>query len=206
MREFRSKNTVGAILLAAGASARMGEVKQLLPWKNSTLLEHSIMQLKQSEIDSVVVVLGANEELIRNKVAFGGVEVVVNSNWEQGMATSIATGLQYLLKKIPDIQSALIALSDQPLLDFDYYNKLIYKKLNSKYKIVASAYSDQFGVPAIFDRDYFDNLLNLEGSTGARALLRGGSVKMNTVNAGELAADLDTKESYNRIYELHGRL
>lgn len=206
MTQFRTKHALGAILLAAGASTRMGSVKQLLPWKNSTLLEHSIEQLKESDIDFLVVVLGANQDIIRQKVNLDGIDVAVNPDWEKGMATSIATGMRFLLNKTPDIESVLIALVDQPLLDTKYYNNLINKRLNSKYKIVASSYSNELGVPAIFDRDYFDNLLNLEGSKGARALLRGGSVQVTSVNAGELALDLDTREAYNRIYEQHGRL
>lgn len=197
--------SLGAVLLAAGASTRMGSVKQLLPWKNSTLLEHSIEELKRSEIDSLVVVLGANEKQIRKRVNFEGVDVVVNPDWKKGMATSIASGVSFLLKKMPEIQFVLVALADQPLLLTKYYNKLIYKSLDKKNKIVSSAYSGQLGVPAIFEKDYFGNLLNLEGREGARALLRGGSFKVMTVNAGKLAVDLDTKESYNRIYELHGR-
>jgi molybdenum cofactor cytidylyltransferase len=206
MTQFRTKHALGAILLAAGASTRMGSMKQLLPWKNSTLLEHSIEQLKESDIDFLVVVLGANQDIIRQKVNLGGIDVVVNPYWEKGMATSIATGMRFLLNKTPDIESVLVALSDQPLLDTKYYNNLINRSLNSKNKIVASSYSNELGVPAIFDRDYFDNLLNLEGSKGARALLRGGSVQVTSVNAGELALDLDTREAYNSIYEQHGRL
>ena len=198
--------SLGAILLAAGASTRMGAVKQLLPWKNSTLLGHSIKQLEQSQIDTLVVVLGANQELIRKKTSFKGIDVVVNAEWEKGMATSIATGLRFLLKTRPEIQSVLIALVDQPLLDSSYYNKLIDKSSKPENKIVSSAYSDQLGVPAIFHREYFDNLLNLEGKEGARALLRGGRVRVATVNAGDLAVDLDTQEGYNRIYELHGHI
>ena len=196
--------SLGGILLAAGASTRMGAVKQLLPWKNSTLLEYSIQQLSQSNIDHLVVVLGANEKLILENADLKSTDVVVNPDWGKGMATSIATGLRYLLNKTPDIQSVLIALADQPLLDSDYYNKLISKKLVLENKIVCSAYSDQYGVPAIFDRDYFDNLLNLDGQKGARALLRGANFKIASVGAGDLAVDLDTKESYNRIYELYG--
>lgn len=206
MTQFRTKHALGAILLAAGASTRMGCVKLLLPWKNSTLLEHSIEQLKESEIDLFVVVLGANQDIIREKVNFDGIDVVVNSQWQKGMATSIASGVSFLLKKKPEIQSILVALADQPLLDYKYYNNLIDKILISKNKIVASSYSKELGVPAIFDRDYFDNLLDLEGNQGARSLLRGGSVKVTPVNAGELALDLDTRETYNRVYEQHGRL
>ncbi len=101
---------VGAVLLAAGASTRMGAVKQLLPWKDSTLLEHAIKQISGVGVDSLVVVLGAHREQIHEQIDFSGVDVTVNSNWEEGMATSIAEGLEYLLKKTPDLQTVLIAL------------------------------------------------------------------------------------------------
>ena len=197
---------LGAILLAAGASTRMGTVKQLLPWKGSTLLEHTIAQLNSSGVDHLVVVLGENEHKISEKVSFEGIDVAVNTEWEKGMATSIASGLRFLLKKEPNLQSVLVALSDQPLLDLKYYNKLINIKLKYNYKIAASSYSGQFGVPAVFGRTHFDNLLNLKGQKGARALLRGGEAEVVSVTAGNLAVDLDTREKYDRIYEQHGRL
>jgi len=116
---------VGAVLLAAGASTRMGAVKQLLPWKDSTLLDHAIKQVMGVGLDSLVVVLGAHEEQIRNQIDFTGLDVTINSNWEKGMTTSIAAGLEYLLKKTPDLQAVLSALSDKPLLDIKYYKLLI---------------------------------------------------------------------------------
>ena len=198
--------SLGAVLLAAGASTRMGTVKQLLSWKKSTLLEHSIEQLKESNIDSLVVVLGANEGLIRDQVTLGNFDVVVNANWEQGMATSIACGVNYLKENNSDLEHVLIALSDQPLLDSKYYNALINNFVNNDSKLVCSAYSDRFGVPAIFDQMYFPNLLQLQGQKGARSLLRGGSIEVSSIDAGDLAVDLDTKEEYNRIYELYGRI
>ena len=195
---------VGAVLLAAGASTRMGSVKQLLPWKDSTLLEHAIKQISGVGVDSLVVVLGAHREQIHEQIDFTGIDVTVNSNWEKGMATSIAAGLEYLLKKTPDLQTVLIALSDQPLLDIKYYKLLLNNSLENK--LIASSYSGNLGVPAVFDRDYFSNLLNLKGQQGARKLLRGGSVPVASVEAGEWAVDLDTPKSYNQAYELHGRL
>lgn len=197
---------MGAILLAAGASTRMGTVKQLLPWKNSSLLEHSIEQLKHADVKTLVVVLGANETEIRQNALIEHADVVVNPDWEKGMATSIATGLRFLLKKRPELDRVLVALADQPLLGTKYYNKLIALSSESGNEIVSSSYSGQLGVPALFARTYFNNLLNLEGHQGARALIRGGQVKVTAVDAGELAVDLDTKEAYNRIYELYGRL
>ncbi|MGA9271028.1 MAG: nucleotidyltransferase family protein [Lutimonas sp.] len=206
MEEILSGRSMGAILLAAGASRRMGTVKQLLPWKNSTLLEYSIEQLKQAKIDSLVVVLGAHENQIRENTVLDKVDVVVNPDWQKGMATSIAAGVNFLLDNTPDLERILVALSDQPLLDSKYYNKLTLNSLNKKNKIICSTYSGQSGVPAVFPRDYFDDLLNLEGDKGARALLRGGSDKMVLIKAGERAIDLDTQESYNRLYDIHGRL
>lgn len=198
--------SLGAVLLAAGASTRMGRVKQLLPWKESTLLEHSIEQLKKSNIDSLVVVLGANEDLIRDQVDLGNFDVVVNTNWEQGMASSIACGVSYLKENTFDLEGVLIALSDQPLLDSKYYRKLIDKSLDKDSKIVCSAYSDRVGVPAVFDPMYIPNLLQLKGQRGARALLRGGRVEVSSIDAGDRAVDLDTIEEYNRIYDLYGRI
>ncbi len=195
--------SIGAILLAAGASTRMGTVKQLLPWKESTLLEHAIEQLRGAKIDELVVVLGANAEVIRAKITLPDVDFTVNSEWEKGMSTSIATGLRQMRAETPDIQSVLIALVDQPLLDSNYYNKLINIYIGNSFKIVSSKYSGRMGVPALFDRDYFENLMNLTGQEGARRLLRGEVIPVGEVSAEELAVDLDTKAEYERIYHLH---
>lgn len=205
MKEAQSKGVHGAMILAAGASRRMGCSKQILPWKGSTLLQHAIDQAISSRFDPVVVVLGADRELVESRTDLTGIHSVFNSKWEEGMASSIAAGLRELLELKPDLSSVLILLSDQPLLDFKYYNRLLNKYLTEKNKIVASSYSGQLGVPVLFDRAYFDELLALRGEKGAKALLRLNESEVVSIDAGAQAVDLDTEEKYRHYYEFFGR-
>ena len=205
MQEPRSEGVHGAIILAAGASSRMGTAKQVLPWKGSTLLQHCIDQVRASPVDEIVVVLGANSELVESQTDLTGVHNVFNSNWDTGMASSIVAGLQRLLELSPGLRSVLILLSDQPLLDYKFYNKLLINYLEGTKKIVSSSYSGQLGVPVLFDRHYFNELLGLRGDKGARALVRAHREEVIAVDAGDQAVDLDTEEKYRHYYELFGR-
>ena len=195
----------GAIILAAGASTRMGHVKQLLPWKGSTLLQHAIDEVLSSEIDETVVVLGANKRLIEEQTNLSGVDSVFNAKWEEGMASSIVTGLKHLLSKAPEIGAVLIVLCDQPLLDKNNYNRLIKKIITNKNKIISSSYSDQLGVPVVFDKRFFSDLLKLRGEQGAKKLLATYNSEVIGVEAGDKAIDLDTEDKYNHYYDLYGR-
>jgi len=112
------------LILAAGASTRMGQPKQLLPWGKTTLLNHAINEAKKIS-EHVFVVLGANKELIESSLN-SQVEIIRNPNWENGMGTSITYGIS-ILDKNEEFDSVLIMLADQPLLDSTYLNNL--KKL-----------------------------------------------------------------------------
>lgn len=203
MSNSRAGSIFGAIILAAGASTRMGRVKQVLPWKKSTLLQNAIDQVISSKIDDIVVVLGANKGVIEKHTDLSGVDIAINDTWEQGMATSIITGLKHLLSKQPELEAVLIVLSDQPLLEFEFFNKLIYKHIDQK--IISSSYSSQLGVPVLFDKRYFKDLLNLKGQQGAKALLKIHKSEVIALEAGEKGVDLDTLEKYNYYYDLYGR-
>lgn len=205
MQRPRSEEVHGAIILAAGASSRMGTAKQVLPWKESTLLQHCIDQVRASSFNEIVVVLGANREIVERQTDLTGVHAVFNSKWEAGMASSLVAGLQGLLDLNPQLRSVLILLTDQPLLDHRFYNKLLFRYLKGKEKIVSSSYSGQLGVPVIFDRHYFNELLALRGDKGARALLRSLADDVIAIDAGDQAVDLDTEEKYRHYYELFGR-
>ena len=205
MQEPSSEEVHGAIILAAGASSRMGTLKQVLPWKGTTLLQHSIDQVRASSFDEVVVVLGANRELVERQTDLTGVHPVFNPNWETGMASSLVAGLRGLLDLSPQLRSVLILLTDQPLLDFRFYNKLLFRYLKGETKIVSSSYSGQLGVPVLFDRHHFKELLALRGDKGARALLRSLADDVIAIDAGDQAVDLDTEEKYRHYYELFGR-
>jgi molybdenum cofactor cytidylyltransferase len=164
--------SLGAIVLAAGASHRLGQPKQLLIHGGEALLERAIRLATEAGAASVVVVLGAQQARIREAVTMNGASLAINNQWEQGIATSIHAGLSALDAAGPNAKGALILSCDQPRLTAIHLRTLIEcfaEQLEPA--IVASAYSGVLGVPAAFPRTVFPDLLALRGDQGARALL-----------------------------------
>jgi molybdenum cofactor cytidylyltransferase len=166
------KSSVAAIVLAAGASRRLGQPKQLLMHGGETLLARSIRLANEAGAAPVLVVLGASHEKIRAVVALGGVNLVINENWEQGIASSIHAGMNAFGEIGSTVSGALILSCDQPRLTAEHLSALIESfAAQTKPSIVASAYAGVRGIPAVFPRFAFTHLLALSGDKGARALL-----------------------------------
>jgi len=192
------------ILLAAGGSSRMGEPKQLLKWGNQTLLEHQVAVLQKTG-SPVLVVLGAVAEKIIPLLQNDDVAFIVNNNWEMGMGTSIVAGVRKVSDQFPDARGVLMALVDQPLLPLSHYKKLLEAFQPDKQQIIASHSENGWtGVPALFDRCYFKELIQLRKEEGAKKLLKKYASKVRRVDGGELLADLDTPESYQIMLRLIG--
>ena len=157
---------VTALILAAGSSSRLGHPKQLLPWKNKTLLGHTIAIAHESKAAGVRVVLGSRAQSIRAALSDTTTEFLINNNWEEGMGASISCGVDHLLaeKKVAD--GILIMLCDQPLIDSNFLNVLIDAYTENEYGIVGTLYGKDIGVPVIFDRSYFPKLSGLKGEGG----------------------------------------
>lgn len=186
---------VHLLILAAGASTRMGKVKQLLPWKDTSLLGNAFREGLKSTAQKVSVVLGANSAEILKKEDLSEVNVIINPNWQDGMGTSIAFGLQELLKSSnPD--ALIITLADLPFAGSEYYNNMITKCPCDRKAIVASRYKEKLGVPALFTKAYFDSLLKLNGDRGAKAFLQQNKEQIISVDGSEISHDLDTMEEY----------
>lgn len=194
------------VILAAGASRRMEKIKQLLPWKNTTLLEHTIQEGLASEIDAVFVVLGASAEQISNSISHLPVQTVFNANWERGMGTSIACALQEIRNYSESFDAVLIALTDQPLLEKNYFNNLINSYLNINKNIVASQMNDGAGVPVILGSGYFAALANLDQDFGARKIIANHPEDVILVNPGDKIVDVDTKEAYEALFDAYGKV
>jgi CTP:molybdopterin cytidylyltransferase MocA len=161
--------SVAAIILAAGASRRLRQPKQLVPYGGETLLSRTIRLAGEAGAARVFVVLGAQAETIRASVNPHKATIVINENWEQGIASSIHAGLHALSA---DAEGVLILSCDQPRLTAEHLRALMDAfTAQSASAIVASAYAGVHGVPAIFPCAAFPNLLALEGDKGARALL-----------------------------------
>jgi len=195
---------IAMVILAAGESKRMRTIKQVLPWKKTTLLGHIIDEGLNSNIDEVFVVLGANSESILKKIDPTNITIIKNRNWQEGMGTSIACAMHYFTNKSLHFDAALIALSDQPLIDSKHFNMLISNLFDDNINIVATQIKNRIGVPAVFDSKYFDALSKLNKDYGARKILSSSSDDILSINTEERTADIDTMEAYRFLYDKYG--
>jgi molybdenum cofactor cytidylyltransferase len=187
---------VGAVILAAGASSRMGTPKQLLALGEQPLLVRAVEAALASPVWPVVVVLGAHAEKIRPTLARLPVLIVENAAWAEGMASSIRTGVTTLRQFSRALEGAVIALCDQPAFSADTIGQLIAAQRTTGRSIVAAHYSGRNGAPALFLRQHFAALAALTGEEGARLLLNGDPAQVTAVDMPTLAVDLDTPADY----------
>lgn len=198
---IKTANTkIGLILLAAGASVRLGNSpKQLLDFHGKTLIRHSAETALAVGCDYTVAVLGANAELIKKEIEDLHVEIIVNEDWENGMSSSIKSGLKHLLNVAPHLSAVCLYLCDQPLITSDILKNLLKVFHRTNNKIIASKYEETFGVPALFEKSLFDELLNLNNQTGAKKLIEKYKSDSGFIHIPEAAFDVDTMEDYERL-------
>lgn len=182
----------GTLILAAGASSRLGQPKQLLEIDGRPLLVRTVEAALASTSWPVVVVLGAHAEAIRPVLAGLPVLVTENAAWPEGMAASIRAGTETLQQFSRHLDAALVALCDQPAFSAAIVAQLVAAHQDSGRSIVAARYSGRLGAPALFLRRHFPTLASLTGEEGARALLNGDPAEITAVDLPELALDLDT--------------
>lgn len=187
--------SVAAIILAAGASRRLGQPKQLLEHHGEPLLARSIRIATESGASPVFTVLGANFEMICASMQFGDAILVINDQWQKGMATSIHAGLRAMDAAAPHVAGALLMSCDQPLLTGGHLRTLISTfEAQASPAIVCSSYGNVHGVPAVFPRDVFSQLRALRGDKGARAILAAQASSLIALEfpGGEIDIDLPT--------------
>jgi len=184
----------GAVILAAGASTRMGRLKQLLEVDGKPLLLRAVEAALASPAWPVVVVLGAQAEKIRPVLASVPVLVTENPAWSEGMAASIRAGVTTLQQFSRRLDAAVIALCDQPAFSVDVIARLVATQRTTGRSIVAAHYAGRHGAPALFLREHFHTLAHLTGEEGARALLNDNPAQVAGVDLPALAIDLDTPE------------
>jgi molybdenum cofactor cytidylyltransferase len=193
------KHNHDIIILAAGSSGRLGQPKQLLPWKNSTLLNHLVNEAKNSAAGHVIVVLGAHADSIKLVLANSSIEIVVNDNWSEGMASSIRYGVDHLQKINPAADTVTLMTCDQPHVTTILLDQLIETHLQSGKLIVSSKYTGSTGPPVLFHKIHFNALLALQGDSGARKIVQQYPHDLAFVSfpAGEI--DIDTEEDYQSL-------
>jgi molybdenum cofactor cytidylyltransferase len=179
----------GAILLAAGASTRLGRAKQLIEIDGEPLLRRVAQALLASMPHELVVVLGHDASRMRDVVADLPLRCIVVADPAEGMAASLRAGVAGLDARC---DGALVALTDQPALDSTHLLALRNRWRSSPLQAVASAYAGVHGVPAMLPRAWFADVLCLRGDVGARELLRTRGRDVIAIGAPALARDLDT--------------
>jgi molybdenum cofactor cytidylyltransferase len=199
-----SDSSTSAVVLAAGSSSRMGAPKQLLRLDDRPLLQHVLDNVRASDVANIVLVLGASAEAIQREIDLGGVRVVVNQNYQQGMGTSLQAGISTLA---PEVDSALIILADQPFVRSSTLNRLIAEHRVSKAEIVIPTYRGFRGNPVLLDRSVFPEIMKLGGDIGCRAIFGDhpqGIVKLPVDDIGILL-DIDRRGDLEALRNLDDR-
>jgi molybdenum cofactor cytidylyltransferase len=186
--------TIAAIVLAAGASRRLGRPKQLVTYRGAPLLRAIVVEARASACDRVLVVLGANAEPIRPALAGLDVTVLTNDGWSEGIASSVRCGVRHAWDG--DDRAAILLTCDQPELRAAHLDALIAAH-RAGARVVASRYAGVLGVPALFDASLFPDLMVLEGDVGARTVIR-DAAPAAAVEWPEGAEDVDTPEDLAR--------
>lgn len=183
---------VAAIVLAAGASRRLGQPKQLLPLDGETLLGRALRLSIEAGASPVIAVLGAYHKTIRASAPFHNAVCSINRDWRQGLSTSIQAGLRALEAEDPQAAGTLLLGCDQPRLTAAHLRALIQAfAAQPEPVIAASAYGGIVGIPALFPRSLFAQLQALRGDQGARALLANPQCRLISIAFAGGEIDID---------------
>ena len=192
-------NSCGIVILAAGASTRLGKPKQLLQYRGKTLLGHAINEATNSNADAVVVIFGKDADLFKKEIDEKKIRVAINSSWEEGMASSVRLGLDTLLNAKPYIDAVIFMVCDQPHISSSILNELIKTQQKTTKQIVSCNYGESIGPPALFHKKYFKELMKLSGDAGARKIIQQNMNDVATILFPEGRIDIDTNEDYEAL-------
>lgn len=198
-----SISNIGIVILAAGSSSRLGKPKQLLRYKGKSLLQIGIEAAINSKANSVVEVLGANAEQISKEIDRSGTNTIINAEWEEGMASSVRSGLNELLFISPSTDAVIFMVCDQPYVTSDLINALINTQRETGKPIVTCNYGEVIGPPALFHKSLFNELMQLKGDSGARKIIQHNKDEVATVSFPKGQIDIDTIQDYESLKDLN---
>ena len=189
--------STAAIVLAAGSSTRLGRPKQLLEWGDTTLLGHVVSSVLEWPVEEVWVVLGADADAVQEHVDFGDAGVVVNENYEEGIASSIRVGLDVLFRT-SEARRALIVMGDQHDIGPEVPAGLIEMAEESDKPVVMPKYRYERSNPVLVDRWLWERLMSLTGDSGAKGLIASHPEWVEEVRFDRLPPrDIDTALDYD---------
>jgi molybdenum cofactor cytidylyltransferase len=186
---------VAGLVLAAGGSSRLGEPKQLLPYRGTTLLGGVLDVARACRFDQLVVALGGAAPEVRSSVDLSGCDVVVNEEYGSGCSSSIAAALPVLEAHVGTL---VLMLGDQPGVEPAAVEALVAGRGDAP--LAVCRYDDGRGHPFAFGRTVFDDLASLHGDKGVWKLLdRRGEEVVEVAAPGNVPLDVDTWDDYQAL-------
>ncbi len=201
---------VAGVILAAGSATRMGDIKQLLPFRGKTILDHVIANVQKSALHEIILVLGYCSEKILQKIDLPAeypddllgespdIKIVINKEYTKGQSSSLKQGLENVSE---NCEGAMFLLGDQPLVTDTIINKLLYAFDTSDSPVVIPYCNEQRGNPVIIASSLFYRLESLSSDTGARVLFKEFEHEILKVSVDDKAIleDVDTKDDYEKL-------
>ena len=193
-----SPTRVAALVLAAGASSRMGRPKQLLDWNGRPLVRAAAEVALAARLNPLLVVVGGAQAEMADALAGLPLRIIANPDYAAGQSTSLRAGIAALDH---DTDAVVVLLADQPFVTAAIVEQIVSEWNASRAAIVAPTYAGQRGNPVLFARAVFPELLAIQGDQGARAVLAADRARVHLVAFDDPRplADIDTPEDYARL-------
>jgi molybdenum cofactor cytidylyltransferase len=194
-----SSKRIGAVVLAAGGSSRFGQPKQLISFRGQSFVRRIIDAACEAGCSPIVVVIRTEDERLHCELDRAGVVTVQNQQWSRGIGSSIRCGIEALINSSPDVEASVLLVCDQPAVDVRVIQRLIALRETTGKTIVASNYADTLGVPALFTRSVFQELLSLDDKAGAKSIVLRSCERVASLSFSEGQIDIDTPEDWEKL-------
>jgi molybdenum cofactor cytidylyltransferase len=190
---------IGAVVLAAGPSTRMGRPKQLLQFCGQTLVRRAASVAVEAGCRPVVVVTGANAVATREVLRELDVQEAENQQWPSGISSSLRVGVEAVVRASPQTAAIIMMVCDQPFVTQELIARIVAAHGETGRSIIASSYGRSYGVPALFGKKYFAQLKALKGAIGAKQLIQKHIADVQLVDFPQGEVDIDTPDDLSRL-------
>lgn len=196
-----TQQKVAAVILAAGGSSRLGRPKQLLDWFGKTFIKQLIDLAHEAQLDPVILVTGANYEVIEQSISSETIVIARNDAWQDGQSSSMKVGVKSLEEH--QVDSFIIFLCDQPHVPLELIDKIIDESQNDELDIVATSVAGKICPPTLFKARCSEGIMALKGDQGGRVLFKSYNTKILEWEDERLLQDSDTEEDYAKLINLY---